>query len=250
MKRGSAKGGLAWRCSAAAALVFAALGGRTPVAAQSVQPFSPPQSSLLVSRTLVRSLPDGKTITTRRSYEVRIFREGAGFRVEGELVEVSVDAPPSLRVLADLERQRPDSGPFPVHLDARGMIASESGPLASPHVERAATFVGERIGSSGLPAPDKEEAQAFVARLRGGAAHSAWPDDVFHPAIGKRSETRTIALPGGGEGQVIVEVEGQAAGPGGQIAAVDRIVTTDLGGDRRVTREHWQINRHAANSER
>jgi hypothetical protein len=92
------------------------------------------------------------------------------------------------------------------------------------------------------------QAQAFVARLRGNTARSQWPDDVFRPALGKRTESRTLALPQGAQGQVLVEIEGQGAGPQGQVAAVDRIVTTDLGGDQRVTRERWQISRYAANT--
>lgn len=242
MKRGPARDTLAWRSSAAAALVLAAIAGRAPAAAQGPQSFSPPQSGLLLSRTLVRSLPDGKTITTRRSYAVHITRAGAGFRVDGELVDIAVDAPPALLALADLERRRPDHGLFPIQLDASGMIASAREQVASPAVVRAANLVAERIGGSGLAALDMAQAQAFVDRLRSSAARSQWPDDVFRPAIGKRSEARTIALPGGDEGQVVIEIEGQGAGPEGQISAVDRVVTTDLAGDRRMTRERWQIS--------
>ena len=245
MTRGSARHKLAWRSGAAVALALAAMAGGAPAEAQSAQPFSPPQSGLLLSRTLVRSLPDGKTITTRRSYEVRFTRVGAGFRVDGELLDVSVDAPPSLLALADLERRRPDNGLFPIQLDASGMIASAREPLASPAIDRAAALVSQRIGGSGLAALDMAQAQAFVARLRSGAARNQWPDDVFRPAIGKRSEARKIVLPGGDEGQVVIEIEGQGAGPGGQVAAVDRVVTTELAGDQRTTRERWQISRFA-----
>lgn len=250
MTRSPARDKLAWRSSAAAALVLAAMSGRAPAAAQSVQAFSPPQSGLLLSRTQSRSLPDGRTITTRRSYAVHITREGAGFRVDGELVDVAVDAPPALLALADLERRRAEHGLFPIRLDASGMIAGESEQLASPAVVQAANLVAERIGGSGLAEPDMVQAQAFVARLRSGTAHSQWPADVFHPALGKRSETRRLALPGGEDGQVVIEIEGQGLGPQGQISAEERIVTTELAGDRRVTRERWQISRYSADEGR
>jgi hypothetical protein len=222
-------------------------GSHAPVAGQSpFSNFSPPASSLVLTRTIVRPLPDGKTITTRRDYEVRITRAGDGFRVDGALIDVAVDAPPSLLALAEIERRRPDTGLFPILLDASGMIAAPSGPQQSGLVSQAASLLTERIGSSGLPALDMLQAQAFVARLRAGTARSQWPDDVFHPAPGKRSEARKLALPGGGEGQVLIEIAGERAGPEGQIASVDRTVTTELAGDRRVTLERWRISRAIA----
>jgi hypothetical protein len=222
-------------------------GSNAPVAGQSpFSNFSPPASSLVLTRTIVRPLPDGKTITTRRDYEVRITRAGDGFRVDGALIDVAVDAPPSLLALAEIERRRPDTGLFPILLDASGMIAAPSGPQQSGLVSQAASLLTERIGSSGLPALDMLQAQAFVARLRAGTARSQWPDDVFHPAPGKRSEARKLALPGGGEGQVLIEIAGERAGPEGQIASVDRTVTTELAGDRRVTLERWRISRAIA----
>lgn len=234
-----------WRCSTAAILALTAISGHGPAAGQSPQQFTPPQSSLLLSRTLVRSLPDGKTITTRRDYEVRITRAGPGFRVDGRLIDVEVEVPASLGALAEIERRRPDDGPFPIQLDANGMIIGGTHPDTVRSVGQAATLVSERIGGSGLLALDMLQAQAFVARLRSSAARSQWPDDVFRPALGRRNESRKVTLPDGGEGQVVIEIEGQAAGPRGQIAAVDRIVTTNLGGDQRMTRERWQISRYA-----
>ena len=250
MTQGRVKNMLAWRSSTAAFMALAALAGHGPAAGQPSHGYSPPQFVLLLSRTLVRSLPDGKTITTRRSYEVRISRAGDGFRVDGKLVDVGVDVPPSLQAFAEIERRRPDNGLFPITLDGNGMIAAPGGPEQSAAVGQAANLLSERIGGTGLSALDMLQAQAFVARLRSGSARSQWPDDVFRPALGRRSESRTIALPEGREGQVLIEVEGQGAGPQGQVAAVDRIVTTDLGGDRRVTRERWQISRYTASGER
>lgn len=255
MKDRRARNRLAWRSSTAAFMALAAMAGHGPVAGQPSpgQPsldYSPPQFDLRLSRTLVRSLPDGATITTRRNYEVRITRAGEGFRVDGKLVDVAVEAPPSLLALAEIERRRPDNGLFPITLDGNGMIAAASGPEQGTPVGRAAVLVSERVGGSDLAALDMLQAQAFVARLRSGAARSNWPDDVFRPALGRRSESRRIALPAGGEGQVVIQIDGQGAGPQGQIAAVDRTVTTDLGGDQRVTRERWQISRTTANDER
>lgn len=50
---------------------FAAVGAASPgkVSAQ-VQAFVPPEGPVLVSRTLIRHLPDGKEVRTVRSYRV------------------------------------------------------------------------------------------------------------------------------------------------------------------------------------
>lgn len=245
-----ARGKWSWRISTAAIMAMMATSGAGPAAAQAARDFNPPQSSLLLSRTFVRALPDGKTITTQRNYEVRITRSGAGFQVDGRLVEVKVDAPPSLQGLAELERRRPDIRLFPFALDPDGMIVGNMDLVSSPSVDTAVTQVSERIGGTGLAALDMLQAQAFVARIREGGARSAWPKDVFHPAPGMRSEARSLSLPGGGEGQVLIELVGQGAGPGGQVAVLSRVVTTNLGGDKRTTQERWQISRYAANSDR
>jgi hypothetical protein len=204
--------------------------------------FEPPQAQLLLTRTLHRPLPDGKAVITRRSYAVRIVRVLAGYRVDGTLVEAHVDAPPSLAALAELERRRPDQGFFPIMLDEKGMIVGGGSPLAEGSLEQAAMIAAEAIGSSGLLAIDMLQAQAFVRQLAKRAPRSQWPADVFHPVPGKRSETRSIALPGGEEGHVLIEILTQGANPDGQIAQLDRVVTTDLAGDTRVTREQWALH--------
>jgi hypothetical protein len=198
---------------------------------------------LLLTRTLYRPLPDGKAIVTRRSYSVRIVPDGAGFRVEGELVQATVDAPPTLGALAEIERRRPDSGMFPILLDAQGQIRGGGNVLSDGALGRAAKIAAESIGVSGLPAIDMLQAQAFVRHLASRNPRSQWPADVFNPAAGKRDETRVIALPGGEEGHVTIEIASQGANQTGRVALLERVVTTNLDGDTRVTREQWQLSR-------
>ncbi len=234
----------------AAVLVMAALSGASPAPAAAPEPFAPPHARLLLTRTLHRPLPDGNAVTTRRTYEVRIVRDGAGFRVDGSLVATAVDAPPALAALAEIERRRPDNGMFPILLDAGGMVVGGGQVLADGSFARAATVAAGLIGSSGLPAIDMLQAQAFVAQLRSRSPRSQWPADVFHPNPGRRSESRTIPMAGGGEGKVTIDIVASGAAPGGQLAALERVVTSDLGGDRRVTREQWQLSRVQGSVER
>jgi hypothetical protein len=232
-----------WLCGISALLVAGALS--VPAAsAQALQAsFTPPQAQLLLTRTLHRPLPDGKAIVTRRSYAVRIVRDGAGYRVDGTLVEARVEAPPALAALADIERRRPDNGNFPIMLDAKGLIVGGVGLQSDGSLDRAAVVAAEAVGGSGLPAIDMLQVQAFIKQLPSRAPRSAWPADVFHPAPGKRSEARTIPLTGGAVGQVTIEIEAQGPAQDGQIAMLSRVVTTDLAGDKRVTSEQWQLVR-------
>jgi hypothetical protein len=116
-------------------------------------------------------------------------------------------------------------------------------PFAEGPLNQAAVVAAETISSSGLPAPDMLQAQEFVRQLPDRAPRNLWPNDIFHPVPGSRRESRTIALPGGGEGSVTIDIKTQGPSLGGQIALLDRVVTTELAGDRRVTREQWQLSR-------
>ena len=237
-----------WRFGTAAVLLMAAQGSAAlgSAASATTSPFavfSPPRAPLLLIRTHYRPLHDGKAIITRRSYSVRIVPDDAGYRVDGELVQVTVDAPQSLAALAEIERRRPDIGMFPILLDAQGQILGGGNVQSDGSLGHAAIIAAESIGGSGLPAIDMLQAQAFVNHLASRSPRSQWPADVFNPVPGKRDEARVIALPGGSEGHVTIEIASQGANRAGQLALLERVVTTDLGGDTRVTREQWQLSK-------
>jgi hypothetical protein len=205
--------------------------------------FAPPSGKLLLTRTLQRSLHDGKEVVTRRTYEVQIVREGAGYRVDGKLVDVQVETPPLLMALAEIERKRPDLGMFPILLDAQGMIVAGDSVHDDGSLDRASTVVSGRIANSGLPAIEMLQAQAFVKQLRARRPRSIWPVDVFNPGRQPERETRTVPVPGGGTGQVVIEMSSRAGAVDGRISELERLVITDLEGDKRVTRETWRLSR-------
>ena len=241
---------IGWRIGTAVLLAIAAQASPGLAGSLQTSAYSPPHAPLLLVRTLYRPLPDGKAIITRRSYLVRIVPDGAGYRVDGELVQATVDAPPVLAALAEIERRRPDVGLFPVRLDAQGQILGGGHVLSDGALGRAAAIAAEAIGGSGLPAIDMLQAQAFVKHLSSRSPRSQWPADVFNPAPGKRDEARVIALPGGSEGRVTIEIASQGANHSGQLALLERVVTTDLGGDTRVTREQWQLSKPPSDASR
>ena len=224
---------------AAAILPFAALNTVAISPGGAAQPaFAPPQSRMLLTRTLHSPLADGREIVTRRTYEIVILPDGDGFRVDGTLVECQVDAPPALAMLAQIERERPDNGLFPMRLDARGMIVGDN-TLPSDGAVRQAGAVVSQAFAGAARAEDSRQAGAFVRQVQGQQAITRWPADLFRPAPGRRYSEQAIALPDGGDGKVTVEIS-TLPGPS-RYATVARTVTTELGALRRVTREEWTL---------
>ena len=178
---------------------------------------------------------------------MRFVRDGAGFLIEGRLVDSAVDAPPSLHALAEIERGRPGTALFPIRLDAAGRIVTGrivTGPPAPPAhaLQEASALVSRAIGEIDLPHPGGARAQDFVRQVQGGGARSPWPAELFRPFPGRRSQTHAVPLPDGGTGHVTIEIQASAREPGGLLSSYARTVVTETGGGQRVTREEWTLD--------
>jgi hypothetical protein len=233
---------MAWLTGLAAIMPLAAAAPApaAPTEAETTQPFQPPAGPMLLTRTTRRTLHDGKPIMARRSYEVRFIREGEGYRIDGELVDVAVEVPPQLEAVAELERKRPDEGMFPLHLDASGkLVRSERPPQSEANKERIAAVAG-MVDHLRLSEFDKGRAKAFVLGFQTRPGYSAWPEDLFHPAPGKRRETRTIPLVNGERGKIVVETTADT-GPDGLLASLTRRVTSEIDDDWRAISEEWTL---------
>jgi hypothetical protein len=229
--------------SAAAAMPFAAL-SLAPVKAEAsaVSPFVPSAEPMVLTRTLRRPLPGGITIVTARSYEIRFVPEGTGFRIEGELIGVNIEAPRQFETLMAMERARPDTGMFPMRIDAQGRFVSagqrEQQAFAKEAGERAQALV-----PASLPASEARDANAFVGQVTANPIQTAWPEDLFRPVPGKHSNTNVMPLPGGKTGQVSIEIDAQVDASTGLLARLQRSVTTRLGDSTRLTEETWTLAR-------
>lgn len=242
MSAGTVKRSALLLAGAAALLPVTAVSKVAPAAVSlSPERFTPPGVPLVLTRTVFRALPGGKEIVVARRYEIRIIADGAGYRVDGELLDCEVSAPPVLAALAQLERQRPENGLFPIRLDAAGRIVPEAPAAPSEALARGSQVAREQISLASLTPADRRDASAFVRQLATQGAFTAWPADLFHPATGQRSEHKDFALPDGSMGSVAVEVNARAKAPDGLLDRVERTVTTSLEGTQRVTREEWTL---------
>lgn len=204
--------------------------------------FIPPTTPLVLTRTLYRELADGKQVVVTRRYVIHFSPIDEGYRIDGRLIGTTVDAPPLLARLAELERQRPDTGLFPAILDRSGMIRSGGGSRLSPELRQQALVQARTtIAQAPVPAVAKRETGALLGQVAGGSTGSAWPTFLFNPGTEDRIERRSVPLPNGGEGQVEVRIGVQGLMPGGLPHRLERVIVTRLDGSERTSREVWTI---------
>lgn len=225
-----------------ATLLTGELGAQLPQSIiQNDRHFTPPQDPLVLSRTVWRSLPDGKHIMVRRRYEVRIAVEGDGYVVNGALLDTLVEAPPPVAMLAELERKRTDAGPFPLRLDRRGLITASNAAAGDATARANAALAGAMILNqspqvAALRNKSLEGLNRVLASANGGGV---WPVDLFNPARNRHHEVRRVPLPSGSLGEVDVSIHVEWPGLGDLPQQFERTVITRLDGSERVSREVW-----------
>lgn len=225
----------------AAALPLLAAGVASSAQAEPPVVFAPPSAPMLLTRTLRRSLSDGREVISRRRYELHFLRDGDGFRVEGRLIDSSVEAPPVLHALAEIERTRPDSGLFPMRLDATGLIIPEASAPSAEARRQAASQAAAQIRGSAMSSAQKETALGSLGQFAAQGAQTPVPLDLFRPAPGRHVESREVAMPDGGQGLITIEIDATPSTRGPLLATLDHTITTALGTDRRVVTEQWAL---------
>lgn len=208
------------------------------VADQAAGQFVPPAGEMVLARSLIRELSDGKQIVVTRRYRIRFVPVAGGYRVEGDLLGVTVDAPPVLASLADLERRRIDTGLFPLELGNDGLVRGQSQILVDPALRteaqaQASTLLSPRAGD----AAGRTETGRVIGKLAQGGAASPWPADLFHANPGERRLQRQVNLADGRIGAVEVVLRVGALLPCGLPRRFERTVTTQLPGSRTVSHE-------------
>lgn len=231
----------------AAAILPAAVAASAEAPAHSLPnaQFAPPRTPLLLTRTIWRTLHDGKSIISHRRYRVRIVPHGDGYEVKGELIDCQVEAPPQLAALAALERARPDGTLFPAYLDGNGRMLDQasagSGPGPGKLNLQGAREARRLVNQSAVSDPAKTQIATYLDQIVNGAGTSPWPTDLFNPARPETREQRRIALADGTNGAIAVTVAAHGWSPGRLPDLVERTVVTELDGTRKVSREQWTI---------
>jgi hypothetical protein len=204
--------------------------------------FAPPSKTLTLTRTVYRSLSDGKEIVVTRRYAIRFSPEADGYRLDGEFIDAAVDAPPALAGLAEIERKRVDTGLFPARLDSHGLIRSMGGAIDLETKQKTIDAAGQMLARGPMTGEAKRERVGLVVQLANSSVPSTWPRFLFNPGSGERVDTRKVPLPDGSLGEVEIRVSAQGLMPGGMAHKVERVITTRLEGTTRVSREVWTLS--------
>lgn len=203
--------------------------------------FAPPTGvPMVLTRTVVRTLKDGGQIVAHRIWRVRFVKaEDGGWLVEGTLLRSTVDAPPALAEMAEIERDRPDDMAWPLRLDSSGAIEDRDRATSDPQtIEQAIGAMKRHLPAGGSGLQDK----AFIARIRAAAARPAtahWPSGLFQPGAFEHEARQDFALPDNGRGQVITRFTRDGSGP--TMSSAERRVTTVIDGDAQVSTERWTL---------
>ena len=205
--------------------------------------FAPPDGPMLYSRRIERDLADGAAFVVTRRFAVRFRPREDGFLVEGEQVDVEVEAPEALAAFARIERERTERGLFPLRLDPEGRIAGAVAEAEGSDLDEAVREVLARIDDLPREQGERAELLRFVAAIHEGAGRTLTelPPDLFAPDPSPRTETREVPLPNGGKGAVTVTFAASADPATGLLREATREVLTQLEGSRRRTLESWRL---------
>jgi hypothetical protein len=216
----------------------------TSARAAAAHPIAPPLGPMLFTRRLTRELPGDAAIVAERGFEVRFATLPDGFAIDGAQVSSSVEAPPSLAAYAEIERQRVETGLFPLELDARGLIRRTPSASSPATLERGVELALAQVKAMPLPAADKDEARAFLLGLEqaAGRINGAPPIDLFTPPPAPEEARRDVALPGGLSGSISSRFSGTVSPATGLLATAERIVVTQTAGSTRRTIEEWRLS--------
>jgi hypothetical protein len=200
-----------------------------------------PAGPIRLRRELERGLGGGASLIVTRDWECRFFANREGARIEGRQVDVSVMAPPALAALAEIERKREVSGLFPLKLDRGGAIVGW--PSGEANVARAVERAAREIDKKAVEQSAQADAKRYVAEIGRTAAElvSQVPRDLFYPQTGKRTETRSLDLPGGEKGSYEITIFAKSRRSDGLLETSERRIVTRIGGSARVSRETWTI---------
>jgi hypothetical protein len=228
-------------CAGFAAIALLPLGAASggALASEAGARFVPPAGPMILARSLIRELSDGKRIVVTRRYQIQFTATSEGYRIDGELVGVDIDAPPVLASLAEIERHRVDKGLFPMSLDRSGLLRVQTD---SPMDQPARSELRQRATNLLSPQMPQTESGALVGKIASGNGHSPWPADLFNARPGERSVERPVTLSDGRAGVVYVVLKVDALLPCGLPGRFERVVTTELGGSLMVSREVFTLS--------
>jgi hypothetical protein len=197
---------------------------------------------MVLTRTVIRELSDGNQIVVTRRFRIRFEANDQGYRIEGTQIGVEVAVPPILDSMADMERNRVESGVFPLQLNQQGILLDQTGQPVDPAFSQEMEIRGSAIiNRADIPAEERSAGIRSLSRLTKQGTRTPWPADLFTAAPGERRQQREVPLSDGrlGKVEVVLRVDGLLSC--GLPKSFERVVITELPGSRMVSREIYTL---------
>lgn len=202
-----------------------------------------PPGPMRLTRRLTRQLGDGRQIVVERSWRVVFAQKAEGATVSGHQIGVSVDAPEKIAAIAEIERNRPTDGMFPILLGVDGLIVT-AGEMERPQdLAAAVARAQEMIAHAAMPAAEKQQAGYYLAQIghAGGDMLERMPRDLFFPRGNAVRDTRAVDLPDGSRGEFELVYTSAADQAGGWLIRAERRITTRIAASERSASERWTM---------
>jgi hypothetical protein len=223
----------------------AALALVSPLRTLAAAPALPlPAGPMRLTRELVRELDDSIRITVRRGWVVGFAHQARGIVVLGTQVSASVDAPPNLAQLAQIEEQRDTQGMFPIMLTETGLVLASSNAAATAQDIAAALRAAEKlIAARADSGTERDHLQRYLAEIHhtGSGQFETLPPDLFFPADTPQRRVETVILPGGLTGEFALSWKARAAPGTGWLMDCERQIVTRIDTLERRSREVWTM---------
>lgn len=232
------------RIFGASVLFLGGLSATVPLKASAGPGRSAPTGDYRLSRTVRRELFDGGYLAVERSWSCRFAGLGRGMSVDGEQIECLVSGPGTLGALAEMERRRRDTGPFPAVLDESGLIVSsdsEQAVSADQVIDGALADMAGRIATTSDIADQRRALGALTARAQ--QSLTAVPRDLFFPRAAVPALAREFEVAPGLLGQLHIETDVRADESTGLLLSRERRIRTGIAGEERISSEIWDLQR-------
>ncbi|WP_138617711.1 hypothetical protein [Qipengyuania marisflavi] len=211
--------------------------GVTAAPARATGKLSAPPHAMRLQRVLERELVGGAALVVTRDWECRFEVVGRGMQIAGRQLSCEVEAPAALAPLAALERQRDVTGLFPALLDADGRIVNSPATADSDMtsaVDAALAALGKHASA---------DSRSFIAQLHqtSAALVSTVPLDLFFPAPGASTVTRTIPLPDGTAGELEITLVTHIDPASGLLDTCEKMIVSRIADTQRTAKERWTL---------
>lgn len=202
-----------------------------------------PQGVMRLTRRIERDLGDGAKIVVERCWDLQFAGQGMGAIISGKQSMVSVDAPPALAGLADIERSRSTDAMFPILLSQSGAIVAAGVSILEQDVAEALREAERMIGQSGVAGEARGEMMGSLALLHRNAGRilDRLPPDLFFPISPPLRTVQPVALANGLQGEFEVAYEAERSAGSGWLARAQRSVVTRIGSSERRSLELWSM---------